>query len=72
MYLSKPAGIPLKTITINGQSADLDTLGVKNFIEIYSNNPDALDSQEIDKVQARLFLTNTLFLNAASGIKIYS
>ncbi len=72
LYLSGVHGVPLQTITINGQSTNVHELGAEKFIEIYRNNPAALDPEEMDQIQARLFLTNTFLLNPASGIKIYT
>ncbi len=72
LYLCGVHGVPLKTATINGHPTNVRELGAEKFIEIYRNNPTALDPEEMDQVQARLFLTNTFFLNPASGVKIYT
>ena len=75
LYLSKRYGIPVTTITIKdklGKKHNMHSLGAEKYIDIYRNNPLFLDPFTMDAIQARLFLTNTFFLNPTSGIKIYS
>jgi type II secretory pathway pseudopilin PulG len=50
---------------------DPRTIDPETYLEIYKNYPDAIDAADMNKIQARILITNDFLLNQDSGIKIY-
>jgi len=52
------------------QDIDTGKFGIDAFMKVYRNNPSELDNP--NDVQARLFITDDVMLNPASGVKMFS
>jgi hypothetical protein len=50
---------------------DLKTIDMATYLNFYRNHPEAINPQALDKIQARINITEDFLLNSKSGVKIF-
>ncbi len=51
---------------------DLKSIDPKSYLEIFCRNPEAINSKDMDNIQARILMSNDFMLNPASDVQIYA
>ncbi len=69
--LSGPSTLPSKIITVKDSTYDPATLDAKTYLDLYREHPEFIDHEDMDRIQARILVTDDFLLNPESEVKIY-